>query len=267
MRLNMKKITLLAVFSLFTMTIFAQKSLTIQEVKDKYGLFVKAVKKESLDRVYIDKIVVVPEEDEVLSEFVTINKAFIELIITNYSSISSDGMKKIRDSLKLQAKFLERLQADQLFNQYCLPYLCAFYQSKGYTISDYNTPKKTHTFDEMIDVAVKYFELKNINSRGEYNTRIGINEDGLIRTLDVRNPLLEIFCLNSIKKNNYKAYQAMAKAKKSAQKLQLGLDDNDRFKIAQGAIYVLLSVDESFRDFLKVDYEKNAKQLPFTIKF
>lgn len=267
MRFNMKRITLLAVFSLFTVTIFAQKSLTVQEVKDKYGLFVKAVKKESLDRVYIDKVVVVPEEDEILSEFVTKNKAFIELVIANYSSISSDGLKKMRDSLKLQAKFVERLQADQLFNQYCLPYLCAFYQSKDYTITDYTMPKKTHTFDEVIDIAVKYFELKNINSRGEYNTRIGINDENLIRTLDVRRPLLEIFCLNAIKKNNYKAYQAMTKAKKTAQKLQLGLDDNDRFKRAEGAIYALLSVDESFRGFLKTEYENNAKALPFIITF
>lgn len=243
----------------------AQTTISLDEVKGKYGEFIIAYKKTAVGRTYIDKKVVEPTNDTLLASFVSNNRNLIELVTTNYLSVSSDELVNIKDSLKLQAKFAALIKEDALVNKYFLPFLCAYYQSSGYTVEGWKTAKPVYSFDEMIDVAIKFFELKDIDSRGNFKTRIGISEDGLVKTLDQRKPLLEIYCLNVIKKQNYQAYQALNKARKAAEKLQLGLNESDRLLRAEGAIYALISQDERFRALLKAAYDKNATTLPFII--
>lgn len=263
---KMKKI-ILAISLLGWMTgVVAQETMTLDEVKSKYGQFIVAFEKQGFDdRTYVDKKVVVPEEDTVLAKFVEKNLAFIELLKTNYTTVTSDEFAGIKDAAVLQEKYIAALQKDALFNQYFLPFICHFYKSEGFEITGFDAKKATFTLDEFMDVIVKYFEVTSVDSRGNFKTRIGISEDGLVSTLDKRHPLLEVYCLHIIKAHQYKAYQSMEKGKRVMKNLQLGLNEDDKLKRAQGVLYAMVSQDEAFRTVVLDDYESKKEALPFVL--
>ena len=116
-----------------------------------------------------------------------------------------------------------------------------------------------------MDVIVKYFEITSVDSRGNFKTRMGISEDGLVSTLDKRHPLLEVYCLHIIKAHQYKAYQAMEKGKRVIKKLQLGLNEADKLRRAQGVLYAIVSQDEAFRTVVLDDYDSKKESLPFVL--
>ena len=264
----MKNFILFAMFLFFTTTAIAQQSITVEELKSKYGSVILATKKDGFNgSIYLAKKVNTPTDDEVLKKFVEQYQGYIGMMKDEYITVNSDEFKLVKDSVKLQRKFGEKLQEDPLFNQYFLPLIATYYQSQGYTITGYNFDKPTYTFNQMVNVMVKYYEVTGIDSRGNFSTRLGISDNGLVNTVDTRRPLIESYCLYIIRQNKYKAYKALEDAKKVVISLELGLRDSDKIKRAEGAIYALLSQDEDLRTLLKDDYEKNAKGLPFVITF
>lgn len=264
----MRNFTLLTIFLFFTTIIFAQQAITVEELKSKYGSVILATKKDGFNgSIYLEKKVNIPTEDEVLKGFAEQYQGYIGMMKDEYITVNSDEFKLVKDSVKLQKKFGEKLQEDPLFNQYFLPLIATYYQSQGYTITGYNFEKPTYTFEQMVNVMVKYYEVTGVDSRGNFITRLGVSDNGLVNTVEGRRPLIESYCLYIIRQNKYKAYRALENAKKVVAKLELGLRDSDKVKRAEGAIYALLSQDEGLRTLLKEDYEKNAKGLPFVITF
>lgn len=264
----MKNFILLAMFLFFTTTIIAQQVITVEELKGKYGSVILATKKDGFSgSIYLEKKVNTPTDDKILASFVEQYQGYIGMMKDEYITVNSDEFKLVKDSVKLQRKFGQKLQEDPLFNQYFLPLIATYYQSQGYTITGYNFEKPSYIFEEMVNVMVKYYEVTGVDSRGNYSTRLGVSDNGLVNTVDARRPLIESYCLYIIRQNKYKAYQALENAKKIIAKLELGLRDSDKVKRAEGAIYALLSQDESLRTLLKEDYEKNAKGLPFVVEF
>lgn len=265
----MKKISILTSFVLFATLVFAQQSMTIQELKAKYGTIILAVKKAGFDEesIYLDKKINPNIEEPALAAFAEQYQGYIELMMKEYITVNSDEFKFVKDSTKLQRKFGEKLQEDPLFNQYFLPLLATYYQSKGYTITGFDYKKPSYSFATMVDVTVKYYEVQSIDSRGNFQTRLGIGDNGLVKTRTERLPLLESYCLYIIRQNQYKAYKALEDAKKVVAQLQMGLSEGDQIKRAEGAIYALVSQDERLRDLLRADYERNAEGLPFVITF
>lgn len=248
--------------------VFAQQSITMDDLKGKSGSIVMVVKKTGFDNsVYLDKKIRIPTEDETLAAFVTQYEGYLDMMKSEYITVNSDEFKFTKDSAKLQVKFAEKLKEDPLFNQYFLPLIATFYQSKGYTITGYNFEKPSYTFDELMDVIVKYYEVTAVDSRGNFSTRVAISDNGLVNTLSARRPLLESYGLYFIRQNKYKAFRALEKAQRVISKLELGLRDGDKIKRAEGALYALISQDETLRSLLKADYEKNAAGLPFVITF
>ena len=262
----MKKILLAISFFGWITGVIAQETMTLEEVKSKYGQFIVAIEKAGFnDRTYIDKKVVIPTEDTTLGRFVEQNLGFIELLKTNYTTITSDEFAGIKETAVLQEKYIAALKKDELFNQYFLPFICHFYNSEGIEIVGFDAKKKAFSIDEVMDIIVKYFEVTSVDSRGNFKTRIGISEDGLVSTLDKRHPLLEVYCLHIIKAYQYKAYQAMEKGKRVMKKLQLGLNENDKLKRAQGVLYAIVSQDEAFRAVILDDYNSKKLSLPFLV--
>jgi hypothetical protein len=260
---------IVAVFLLFVVVpIFGQKAITIQELKSKYGSVILAQKKTNFSNsIYLEKKVNIPTDDETLKAFVEQYQGYINMMKDEYITVNSDEFNLVKDSVKLQAKFGEKLQEDPLFNQYFLPLIATYYQSQGYTITGYNFEKPTYTFDQMVNVMIKYYEVTSVDSRGDFKTRLGVSDNGLVNTINVRRPLMESYCLYIIRQNKYKAYKALENAKNVVSTLELGLKDEDKIKRAEGAIYALLSQDEGLRTLLREDYEKNASGLPFIITF
>lgn len=264
----MKSIIITFLSLVFLVPAFTQQSITVDELKSKSGAIILVVKKTGFDNsIYLDKKIQIPTEDETLSAFVTQYQGYLDMMKSEYITVNSDEFKFTKDSAKLQLKFADKLKEDPLFNQYFLPLIATYYQSQGYTITGYNFEKPTYTFDEMMDVTVKYYEVTGVDSRGNFSTRLAISDNGLVNTLNVRRPLLESYCLYFIRQNKYKAFRALEKAQIVISKLELGLRDGDKIKRAEGALYALISQDETLRKLLKADYEKNAAGLPFSVTF
>jgi hypothetical protein len=263
----MRKIILSAFFIALAFNLIAQQTITINDLKAKYGAFIKVVKKQSYDdRVYIDKSVVIPKNDSLLIRFVTQNFKLIELIKTNYITVNSSELKSMKDSTAIQSKFAKKLQEDILFNQYLLPIIATFYMNNNFTISDYSLPKQTYSWDNILDIASKYFEVTSVDSRNNFKTRVGISDDGLNKILDKRDPILEVFCLYTIQKNQYQAYKVLNKAKKIIAQLQLGLSDSDKIKRAEGVLYGIVMLDEDFKELFKTTYASHQGSLPFLVE-
>lgn len=263
----MKKIILLAFLFAFAFNALAQQPISIDELKSKYGSFIKVVKKNSYDdRVYIGKSVVIPSSDSLLIRFVTQNFKLLELIKTNYITVSMSKFKSMSDSTAIQTQFIQKLEKDVHFNQYILPILASFYANNGYQVTDYDIQKKTYSLENMLDVASKYFEVTGVDSRNNFKTRVGIGHDGLNKTLNQRDPILEVFCFYAIQKNQYQAYKVLNKAKKVIGQLQLGLSDSDKIKRAEGVVYAMVMIDDNFKALLKATYDLHQDSLPFSVK-
>lgn len=246
--------------------LMAQQSIALNELKAKYGSFIIAHKKQAFtDRIYIDKEVVIPQQDSLLAGFVTQYKSMIEIWHTNYTTIAADDLKSYRDSAKVQRAYINMLQADELFNRYCLPYMAHYYQSRGVQVIGFEATKPTYTFDEVMDVVAKYFEIVSVDSRGQFKARMGIGEEGLVRTLPQRAPLLEVFCLHLIKTDSYTAYKAMNSGLKVIHRLQLGLIESEQKLRAEGILFAAVSQDAGLRDAMKKAIQDAGTALPFSV--
>lgn len=261
-----RSLALIATFWLTSGALQAQSTLTLNDLKAQYGSFILAHKKQAFtDRIYIEKTVVVPQQDTVLAGFVQQYQTMIELWHTNYTTIAAEDLKSYRDSSKFQRAFTELLQQDELFNRYCLPYMAHYYISKGYTISDYDATKPAYTFDEVMDATAKYFEIIGVDSRSQFKTRMGISEEGFVRTVPQRTPLLEVFCLHLIKTDSYTAYKAMNEGLKTIHRLRLGLVEREQLLRAEGVLYALVSQNQGLRAAMKAAIEQAGDTLPFTV--
>lgn len=244
----------------------AQPTLSRSDLQSRYGVFIHAYKKQAFnDRVYIDKEVVIPTQDSLLAGFVSTYKPMIELWHTNYTTIAADDLKSIRDSARIQRAFIELLQADELFNRYCLPYMAHYYMSRGVTITDMPSSKPSYSFDEVMDVAAKYFEIMGVDSRGQFKARMGIGEDGHVRTRAQRAPLLEVFCLHVIKTEGYTAYKAMNDGLAVIQRLQLGLSEEEQRLRAEGILYAYVSQHAGLRAAMRAAIVAAGEALPFEV--
>ena len=150
-------------------------------------------------------------------------------------------------------------------------------QSVGKTNSDYGNfmgnseiVKDTITIDELLNIAVKYFSINQINEDGYYIGKVCGGQNILSKTETERNPSVEEFCVSSIVKHyqsqEFSMYDEFVKAIKELYKVNLGIDKNERLLRAQGAMCLLMKMNENLKDMLLKEYERNKDNLPFVLK-
>ena len=128
----------------------------------------------------------------------------------------------------------------------------------------------TVTLDEMLNIAVKYFNIKGITEAGAYEGKVCGGINGIKQTEEIRHPHLEAFCFNTILNNyngdKFNMYDEFVNGIKEVYKMNLGLENEERIFRAQGAMYMFMRNNEKLKELLIYEYERKKKYLPFILK-
>jgi len=192
-------------------------------------------------------------------------KGFEEYLRMTHDAIfnlsSGKEYEGVEDSIEYNQIFKNKLNEDSLFNF-----------QKHYTLSILNKDVEfkldTFTLDEVLNIAVKYFSINNINEKGHYLGRVCGGLNSLSETESDRNVYLESFCFNSILKNYYgelSLYDEFVKSIKELYKINLGIDEKDRLLRAQGAMYMLMRKNQILKEVLIKEFKNYKNILPFVV--
>ncbi len=131
------------------------------------------------------------------------------------------------------------------------------------------TPKDTVTFDNLLNIAVKYFSIMKLTDEGHYVGKVCVGLNDIKKTENERKPFIEAFCFSSILKHyqseEFSMYDEFVKSIKELYKVNLGIDKDEKLLRAQGAMFILMRNNENLKKMLMKEYEKNKEFLPFIL--
>lgn len=139
----------------------------------------------------------------------------------------------------------------------------------GNLTGDSEMVKDTITVDGLLNIAVKYFSINQVNEDGLYVGKVCSGQNILSKTEPKRNRAVEDFCVSSIVKHyqgtEFNMYDEFVKAIKELYKVNLGIDKHERLLRAQGAMCLLMKMNENLKNMLLKEYETNKDHLPFVL--
>ena len=248
-------VTLLLVF--ISTSLLAQHSCNIE---DEFGNIFKVEKATYGNRMYLNQTINQLKASECYAELVNSNKEHITYLRQHFTStVDFEKLRAINDSEDLQLHYAEELKNDTKFYGLIQQMLAA---------ENNNLVKDTISFNQMLNIAVKYFTIKGITEEGNYEGKVCAGINGLKWTEEVRQPHLEAFCFSAIITNLKSGTKPDLQDEfidtvKDIYTLNLGIDRSEELLRAQGAVYALMKNSEMLRDVLKNAYEDKKQYLPF----
>ncbi len=256
----MKNFILFSLLFSISFYLYPQSASSIQ---DDYDQIFEINKDQYGDREYLKKTVNTLEEDHQLSGLVNKNKLYLDYLLTNFSNQDNyQQLLALEDSCKLQEKYITSLKKDSLFNSA----LIRFSEKK---LNPAFVPD-TVSIDEVLNVAVKFFYVKEITEEGNYKGKVCGGINGISTTLPERKPHLEAFSfaavLQNLQEQEKDIYGEFITAVRELYKMDLGVDRDERLFRAQGAMFFLMRNNPRLKDLLLTEYEKKKEYLPFVIE-
>lgn len=257
----MNKLLFFTISALFASGIFAQSECNIS---DYYGDFLKVEILKRGEREFLGKSVKIIENQSCVQDLVNNNILYIDYLLTHFISREKySELHTISDSMQLKQDFVNILKKDSLFNSLMT-------ELADKTVNK-SSDKDSVNIDDLVNIAVKYFAILDINDEGHFSTRIctGFN---LIKETEIdRNPHLEAFAFSSIMKNlsseEYNLYHDFVNAVRKIYKLNLGTGKEDILLRAQGALFMFMAENSKLEKMLKDEYNKQKDHLPFILYF
>ena len=246
-------------FLIFQTTLFAQNSPGIQ---DNYDEIFGITREEYQGKEYLRSWVKELDQEHPLSGLINNNEHFLGYWLTNFTNREAyQQLMEIEGEEELQREFIAFLKRDQQFDP-----LMTDLSKKA---NNREIIADTVSMDEVLNVAVKYFNILGITEEGYYKGKVCAGLNGITQTLKERRPALEAFCFSAILKNlqgeEYNMYNEFVVAIKELYKQDLGVDRDERLLRAQGAMFSLMRNNTQLRKMLFADYEKRKTFLPFVI--
>ena len=138
-------------------------------------------------------------------------------------------------------------------------------QSQRVDIEKRSLVTDTLTMDELLDVAVKFFDLR-LTDDGSYGARLCTGFSIHSETQPTRDKHVELFCASAIMENSQGddgLHQAFLDAVNEVAEMNLGIDKEDRLLRAQGALFMRMKLNPKLREALEIEYEKEKHWLHF----
>lgn len=197
------------------------------------------------------------------SELINASTNYFDYLLKIFSSRENiKDLLDLKDSNEISRIYFQRLTNDSMFN--------AVMVDLADKVIDENTPKDSVSMDKLLNTAVKFFHIPDINDDGHYMVKICIGINGLRHTESEREPFLEAFSFTSIWKHymgggEYSIYDEFVNNVKQLYKLNLGIEKEEQLLRAQGALFMLMRNNDLLKDMLKSEYEKQKAFLPFVL--
>ncbi|MDR2009903.1 MAG: hypothetical protein LBQ22_05430 [Bacteroidales bacterium] len=235
---------------------------TTCDIRDHYEDFIIVSRFSYNDNYYLVKRIVETNKESCISGLVNNNINIFDYLLTHfYSNTNYQELLMISDSLSLHKAYISDLKNDSLFNS-------VMYGFVNKTLEK-TLPKDTVTFDDLLNIAVKYFSIIRLNDEGNYVGKVCAGLNDIKKTEEERKPYIEAFCFSSIIKHyqseEFSMYDEFVKSIRELYKVNLGIDQNERLLRAQGAMFLLMRNNENLKKMLKSEYEKNKEYLPFIL--
>ncbi len=250
------------IFSLLLSISYSTSSQNASSLQSNFSDIFQIKKEKYGDREYLNKTVNTLEGDQKLKELVNNNKLYLHYLLLNFSDQNNYQQLLEQESEKeLQKEFINSLERDSLFNS-------VMHKISEKTFNPYYVPD-TVSVDELLNVAVKYFTIKDITEEGNYAGKVCAGINGIQKTLSERKPHLEAFSFSTILKNMKEEKESMhhefVDAIHELYKLELGVDKEDRLLRAQGVMFSLMRNNVQLKTLLFSEYENKKEYLPFVI--
>lgn len=256
----MKRLLLILTIGLITANLFSQNNCSIEE---EYHNIFKIEKRKYGEDAYLIQSVNEIDSNSCFSGLVNNNREYIDYLRTHFSDDSNyDKLMAISDTIELQAEFIKSLEKDSAFNSE-MKKLTKKITDKSNYVPD------TVSIDKLLNIAVKYFMIMEIDKDGNYVGKICTGINGLADTENKRYPQVEAFCFSTIV-NNYQGeqfnmYNEFVKGIRELYKIHLGIEDSERLLRAQGAMYMIMRHNEALKELLLLEYENKKEYLPFVL--
>ncbi len=224
-----------------------------------YSDFLEILFYESTPYIKVKKIDATSSHAAVVNE----QSSFWEFITTNYiARLDYDALQQIKDTTVVEKQVMHHMEQDTTFN-----HLVRTYQAK---VIDHTQPKDTVTIDNILNVAVKFFNITGINTQGHYTGRICVGIHALPKTEKKRSPYLEAFAfdaiINHLTSETYPFYDDYKESIYNVYKLNLGTNDEEQLLRTQGAIFIQMFQSPQLKQLLLDEYERKKDILPFILK-
>ena len=264
LKLRKKATKMKYIFIIIIITILSLKSIgqTNCSISNHYNDFIKIHKLTSEGHTYLSSQVVQTNKSSCFSNLINNNTSFIDYLLTNFFTHSNyKSHLKLKDSNTLNNAYILDLKNSRSFDSIMIELVSKTVEK--------TTPKDTVSFDEIMNIAVKYFLIKEITEDDYYAAQICTGNNAIKKTEKERKPFIEAFCFSSIFKHydgeEYNMHEELVNTVLEIYKVNLGISKNEKLLRAQGGMFLLMRSNENLKKMLKSEYEKNKEFLPFIL--
>ena len=232
------------------------------DLTDHYADFILVKRHDDGRRKFISQSVIKSQRDGCYSALVNDNTMFIYYLLSAFSFDENNAkLLDITDEKQMLDTYFADLKQDAGFNQ--------IMSDLVYKTVDKSLPKDTITMDALLNVAVKYFCVVRVTDECRYAGKVAVGLNDIKKTLAKRRPFLEAFAWTAILSNSdgtvYHLDDDYKAALKQIEKIDLGINPDDRLLRAQGAMYVLMYNNPNLRAVLRTEFATHQAYLPFVL--
>ncbi|MCP1995376.1 hypothetical protein [Flavobacterium sp. HSC-61S13] len=191
------------------------------------------------------------------------NKQMLDYILVNFTArLDYEKFKLISDSVVLQQTYIKTLEKDSLFT--------AVLNDFSRKVIDKTEVKDTVSMNQLMNLAVKFFSIAQINEDDNYVGRVCVGSNSIKDTEPNRHAFAEAFCFVSIFENyegeRYNMSKEFIDVLWILKDMNLGINCDERLLRAQGAMFVLMKKNQNLSDMLEQSFEEKKDFLPFILK-
>jgi len=245
---------IVTILSFFTgqLLSFAQNK---EDIFNDYTIFLEVKQYEQTPYIKIKEV----DSNVLNAACVNEQPYFWDFLLTNYTEgLDYETLAQAPDTLVQQKAVMDQIQKDKIFTP-----IVQAYREK---VIHHTQAKDTVSMDEILNVAVKFFNLTGVTPVG-YSSRICVGINALKQTEKKRSPYLEAFAfdaiINNLNNERYPFYDDFIQSVHNVYKLNLGIDEQEQLLRAQGAIFVQMFQSIELQKLILEEYERKKNILPF----
>lgn len=252
---------ILSIFLLLT-------NVSTKELRKDFDKFFRIIVKYEKNERFIIAEPVLPPKDHLLHELFLHNRFYFEYLIKNavdYRNIQDFA----DDTTILKSEFLMRIDTSKAFTNSFFQTVNFYLKQHGITLSDFKSEPEEIMFEQLMMMAVRFFEPYRIDDNGIIISNVITNVNTMNDYELIRNYIIEAFCFQALMNETYTKKHNLnvvfARLIQELNQFPFSIEEDLKIKRLQGALWYSLSKDKTLRKVLSDEYQRTNKWLPISI--